>query len=53
VPGFRLGRSASRAALVAAAYAVLALVVLVAFRAWPGPALALFVVLSVAHFRHR
>ena len=50
VPGFRLGPSAGRAALVAVAYAVLALVVLVAFRAWPGPALALFVLVSVAHF---
>jgi Brp/Blh family beta-carotene 15,15'-monooxygenase len=50
VPGFRLGRSTAGTALVAVAYALLALVVLVAFRTWPGPALALFVVLSVAHF---
>ena len=50
VPGFRLGHSAARAGGVAVAYAVLALVVLVAFRTWPGPALALFVILSVAHF---
>jgi Brp/Blh family beta-carotene 15,15'-monooxygenase len=50
VPGFRLGRSLRRAAFVAAAYAALALVVLVAFRSWPGPALALFVVVSVVHF---
>jgi Brp/Blh family beta-carotene 15,15'-monooxygenase len=35
---------------VAVAYAVLALAVLLAFRAWPGPALVLFVLVSVAHF---
>ena len=50
VPGFRLGRSVPQVALVTAAYAVLALVVLVAFRTWPGPALALFVLVSVVHF---
>ena len=36
VPGFRLGHSAARAGCVAGAYALLALVVLVAFRTWPG-----------------
>jgi Brp/Blh family beta-carotene 15,15'-monooxygenase len=50
VPGFRLGCSVPRTVRVAAAYALLALAVLVAFRAWPAPALALFVVLSAAHF---
>ena len=50
VPGFELGPAALRTAVVAVAYALLALVVLAAFRAWPGPALALFVVLSAAHF---
>ncbi len=50
VPGFGLGRSVRRTVLVAVAYALLALVVLVAFRARPGPALALFVALSAVHF---
>jgi len=50
VPGHRLGRSTARTAGIAVAYALLALVVLVAFRRWQGPALVLFVVLSVAHF---
>ncbi len=50
VPDAELGRSRSRTAVVVVAYAALALVVLTAFRAWPGPALALFVLLSAAHF---
>ncbi len=50
VPDAELGRSRRRTAAVVVAYAALALVVLAAFRAWPGPALALFVVLSAAHF---
>jgi Brp/Blh family beta-carotene 15,15'-monooxygenase len=50
VPDVELGPSRGRTVLVTAAYAALALVVLAAFRAWPGPALALFVLLSAAHF---
>jgi len=50
VPDAELGPSRRRTALVVVAYAGLALVVLAAFRAWPGPALALFVVLSAVHF---
>lgn len=50
VPDVELGPSRRRTVVVAVAYALLALVVLVAFRAWPGPGLALFVALSAGHF---
>ncbi len=50
VPAARLRWSPSRVALFAAAYAALAAAAWLAFRAWPGPALLLFVAVSAWHF---
>ncbi len=50
VPGYALGPSRRRLVLVVLGYVLLAAAVLVAFRAWPGPGLAVFVVASAAHF---
>jgi Brp/Blh family beta-carotene 15,15'-monooxygenase len=50
VPGYALGPSRRRLVLVVAGYVLLAAAVLLAFRAWPGPALAVFVVASAGHF---
>ncbi len=50
VPGFRLGHDLSRTLVVVVGYAGLAGLALLAFRAWPGPGLAVFVAVSVWHF---
>lgn len=50
VPAGRLRWSPSRVAAFAAGYAALAAAAWLAFRAWPGPALLVFVAVSVWHF---
>src|SRR3954470_17440477 len=50
VPGYVLGRSRRRLGAVVAGYVLLAALALVAFETWPGPALAVFVLASAAHF---
>ncbi len=50
VPGHRLGWRAPRLAAFALGYAAVATVAWLLFRAAPGPALAVFVLLSVWHF---
>lgn len=50
LPDARLGRSLRRRAAVGGVYAGLAVLTYVAFRAAPGPGLAVFVALSVWHF---
>ena len=50
LPEVRLGRSLRRRAVIGAVYAALAVLTYVAFRAAPGPGLAVFVAVSVWHF---
>jgi Brp/Blh family beta-carotene 15,15'-monooxygenase len=50
VPATRLRWPLSRVAVFAAGYAALAAGAWLAFRAWPGPALLVFVVVSAWHF---